>query len=72
LIDHSTASAVRTERAQSEWMVVGASSLGTLFEWYDFFLYGALAGNIAGHFFSAANERARTSSHWPRLRRDSS
>lgn len=37
-------------------MVVGASSLGTMFEWYDFFLYGALAGNIASHFFSTADD----------------
>jgi MFS family permease len=36
-------------------MVVVASTLGTLFEWYDFFLYGALATSIAAHFFSAVN-----------------
>lgn len=41
---------------QNEFLVVGASSLGTMFEWYDFFLYGALASNIARHFFSAVNE----------------
>ncbi len=37
-------------------LVIGASALGTLFEWYDFFLYGALAGFIASHFFSGVNE----------------
>ncbi len=37
-------------------LVVGASALGTLFEWYDFFLYGSLAGYIAIHFFSSVNE----------------
>ena len=31
--------------------VVLASSLGTMFEWYDFFLYGALAVNIGQNFF---------------------
>lgn len=36
--------------------VIGASALGTLFEWYDFYLYGSLAGFIASHFFSAVNE----------------
>ncbi len=38
--------------------VVLASSLGTLFEWYDFFLYGALAVITSRHFFSAVNETA--------------
>jgi MFS family permease len=33
--------------------VVVASSLGTVFEWYDFYLYGALAPVIAARFFSA-------------------
>ncbi len=36
--------------------VIGASALGTLFEWYDFYLYGALAGTFAAHFFSGVNE----------------
>ena len=36
--------------------VIGASALGTLFEWYDFFLYGALAGTFAAHFFAGVNE----------------
>ena len=34
-----------------------ASSLGALFEWYDFFLYGVLAPVFALHFFAAAGER---------------
>ncbi len=38
--------------------VIGASSLGTLFEWYDFFLYGSLASHIAAHFFAGVNETA--------------
>lgn len=43
---------------QGERKVVLASSLGTLFEWYDFFLYGALAAITSRHFFSAVNETA--------------
>ncbi|MBX3700361.1 MAG: MHS family MFS transporter [Dokdonella sp.] len=35
--------------------VIIASSVGTMFEWYDFYLYGSLAGNIAAQFFSALN-----------------
>ncbi len=36
--------------------VVVAASLGTMFEWYDFFLYGSLASAIAHHFFASVNE----------------
>ena len=32
--------------------VLVASSLGTVFEWYDFYLYGSLASIIGSHFFS--------------------
>ena len=43
---------------QSKAMVVFASSLGTVFEWYDFYLYGSLAAVIAKQFFSGVNETA--------------
>jgi hypothetical protein len=33
--------------SQNNWLVIGASSLGTVFEWYDFFLYGLLAAVIS-------------------------
>ncbi len=36
--------------------VIVASSLGTVFEWYDFYLYGSLATYISLHFFSGVNE----------------
>jgi MFS family permease len=36
--------------------VIFASSLGTVFEWYDFYLYGSLAAVIAKQFFSGVNE----------------
>lgn len=51
---------MKTEQplTQSEPKVILASSLGTLFEWYDFFLYGALAGITSKHFFSAVNDTA--------------
>src|SRR5262245_44047669 len=38
--------------------VILASSLGTLFEWYDFYLYGSLAVFFGGLFFPPGNERA--------------
>ena len=37
-------------------------SLGTVFEWYDFYLYGSLAAIIAKHFFSGVNETRPSSS----------
>ena len=36
--------------------VVAGASVGTVFEWYDFYLYGSLAGFITQHFFSGVNE----------------
>jgi len=36
--------------------VIFAASLGTVFEWYDFFLYGSLAAIIAKQFFSGLND----------------
>ncbi|MDQ4419770.1 MFS transporter [Sphingobium sp. DEHP117] len=41
---------------QSEKLVIAASSLGTVFEWYDFYLYGLLATYISAQFFSGVNE----------------
>ncbi len=41
---------------QSEKLVIAASSLGTVFEWYDFYLYGLLATIISAQFFSGVNE----------------
>ncbi|WP_430391993.1 MFS transporter [Dyella sp. 20L07] len=39
--------------------VILASSLGTVFEWYDFYLYGSLAALIGKHFFSGLNETSQ-------------
>jgi len=36
--------------------VIFASSLGTVFEWYDFYLYGALSAIVSKQFFSGVNE----------------
>jgi len=42
--------------ARDAWLVIGASSLGTVFEWYDFYLYGLLAAIISAQFFSGVND----------------
>lgn len=44
--------------ARRDRLVIFASALGTVFEWYDFFVYGTLAVLIAKLFFPAANETA--------------
>ena len=40
--------------------IIGASSVGTLIEWYDFYLYGVLAVFFSKHFFPPASIR-----RWP-------
>jgi MFS family permease len=40
------------------WKVITASSLGTLIEWYDFYIFGSLATVIAGQFFPRTNPTA--------------
>ncbi len=44
---------------REEKRVILASSLGTVFEWYDFYLYGALAVMIGAQFFSAFDATTR-------------
>jgi len=56
----ATASAVSTNTPMTaeEKKVIFASSLGTVFEWYDFYLYGSLAAIIAKQFFSQLDPQA--------------
>ncbi len=44
---------------KEERRVIVASSLGTVFEWYDFYLYGSLAAIIAKQFFTGLNETSQ-------------
>jgi len=44
---------------REEKKVIAASSAGTIFEWYDFYLYGALAAIIGAQFFTAFPENTR-------------
>jgi len=39
-------------KGQNDTLVIFASSLGTVFEWYDFYIYGTLGAILAGKFFS--------------------
>jgi MFS family permease len=40
------------------WKIIGASSLGTLIEWYDFYIFGSLATVLASQFFPKTNPTA--------------
>jgi MFS family permease len=44
------------DKARNDRLIVGAASAGTVFEWYDFYLYGSLTAYISFHFFSGVNE----------------
>jgi MFS family permease len=58
----STTSAVidrKRPMTKSEKKVILASSAGTIFEWYDFYLYGSLAAIIGAQFFSSFPEATR-------------
>ena len=52
----ATAAAADAQLKSSHVKVIAASSLGTVFEWYDFYLYGLLASVITVQFFSGVNE----------------
>jgi MFS family permease len=55
----TTVTGIGSERMSSEAkMVIFASSLGTVFEWYDFYIYGTLAPILAAQFFSGVNPSA--------------
>ncbi|MFY0523688.1 MFS transporter [Archangium gephyra] len=57
----TTAATVPVEAADPATLrrVITAASLGTLFEWYDFYLYGSLAVFFGGLFFPSGNETAQ-------------
>lgn len=49
---------VKPTTTKGLWKVIGASSLGTLIEWYDFYIFGSLAVIISTKFFPADNPTA--------------
>ena len=54
----------REPSAKEIRLVIAASSAGTVFEWYDFFIYGTLAGLIGAAFFPSDNETLQTLLVW--------
>jgi MFS family permease len=55
-VSATPASVSNAETSTNQWLVIGASSLGTVFEWYDFYLYGLLTAILTTQFFSGVNE----------------
>ncbi|HEY8696849.1 MAG TPA: MFS transporter, partial [Rhizomicrobium sp.] len=49
----ANASGKTSSEPQRIGLVVAASSAGTVFEWYDFFIFGSLAAIIGKHFFAS-------------------
>ena len=45
-------------------LVIAASSAGTIFEWYDFFIYGTLGALISSAFFPSDNKTLETLVYW--------
>ncbi|WP_349257484.1 MFS transporter [Phenylobacterium sp.] len=52
----AAAEQAQTRVGGSHLRVIAGASAGTVFEWYDFYLYGSLAAFITQHFFSGVNE----------------
>jgi MFS family permease len=46
----------QSSQARSIWQVVAAASLGTVFEWYDFYIFGILAAQFGKLFFPPGDE----------------
>jgi MFS family permease len=51
-------------RTMSLPFIIGASSVGTLIEWYDFYIYGIVSAAITAHFFPAGNTFYATLAFW--------
>ena len=65
----ATAGAAPARMTREERKVIFASSLGTVFEWYDFYLYGSLALYIGSHFGAGPRDGLMTGMNarlgWP-------
>ncbi|MEP3072484.1 MFS transporter [Maricaulis sp.] len=56
MADTASAATAASDLRRRDIKVIAASSLGTMFEWFDFYLYGLLARYISAQFFSGVNE----------------
>src|SRR5215475_5293862 len=58
MTDAENNSITQTEEVTKKkiWQVIGASSIGTMIEWYDFYIFGSLAPVIAPLFYPPGND----------------
>ncbi|MEQ1890595.1 MAG: MFS transporter, partial [Alphaproteobacteria bacterium] len=54
----SLSGAAAPPRGNNQFTVIAASSMGTAFEWYDFFVFGTLTAIISKQFFTGVGETA--------------
>src|SRR5471032_3346661 len=47
---------VQYEKPAVIWQVIAASSVGTMIEWYDFYIFGSLAAVLSPKFYPPGNE----------------
>src|SRR5918993_172941 len=50
--------AITKDQKKTLWFVITASSVGTLIEWYDFYIFGSLATILSQQFFPQENPTA--------------
>ena len=55
-MSETASTAIREPSEKEIRLVIGASSAGTIFEWYDFFIYGTLAYILKDAFYDTDNE----------------
>ena len=56
MAQHATARPIDQVRSYSIWKVITASAVGTMIEWYDFYIFGSLAVTIAPLFYPEGND----------------
>jgi hypothetical protein len=49
---------ITKDQKKTLWFVITASSVGTLIEWYDFYIFGSLAVILSEQFFPSSNPTA--------------
>jgi MFS family permease len=55
-IDQSVSANRSSKRGYEIWKVIAASSVGTMIEWYDFYIFGSLATIISPLFYPKGND----------------